>query len=133
MIENTKKALEKHLSALTPSLSTAYEGVSFSPVNGAPYQRVQLVPSRPENPTLGDDYFRDNGEFQVFLLYPSNKGTGEVLGRAEALRSHFKRGTTLTEGNSVVQIMRTPYISGCTIIGDRVIVPVLIRYSVEAI
>jgi hypothetical protein len=133
MIENTKKALEKHLSALTPSLSTAYEGVSFSPVNGTPYQRVQLVPSRPENPTLGDDYFRDNGEFQVFLLYPSNKGTGEVLGRAEALRSHFKRGTTLTEGNSVVQIMRTPYISGCTIIGDRVIVPVLIRYSVEAI
>jgi hypothetical protein len=133
MIENTKKALEKHLSALTPSLSTAYEGVSFSPINGTPYQRVQLVPSRPENPTLGDDYFRDNGEFQVFLLYPSNKGTGEVLGRAEALRSHFKRGTTLTEGNSVVQIMRTPYISGCTIIGDRVIVPVLIRYSVEAI
>lgn len=133
MIENTKKALEKHLSALTPSLSTAYEGVSFSPVNGTPYQRVQLVPSRPENPTLGDDYFRDNGEFQVFLLYPSNKGTGEVLGRAEALRSHFKRGTTLTEGNSVVQIMRTPYISGCTIIGDRVIIPVLIRYSVEAI
>jgi hypothetical protein len=133
MIENTKKALEKHLSALTPSLSTAYEGVSFSPVNGTPYQRVQLVPSRPENPTLGDEYFRDNGEFQVFLLYPSNKGTGEVLGRAEALRSHFKRGTTLTEGNSVVQIMRTPYISGCTIIGDRVIVPVLIRYSVEAI
>ena len=128
-----KKALEKHLAALTPSLATAYEALSFTPIPGTPYQRVQISTQRPENPTIGDDYYRDRGELQVFLCYPSNKGTGDVLTRAELLREHFKRGTTLVEGGSTVLITRTPQIAGSTIIGDRVIVPVLITYSVEKI
>lgn len=132
-MKDIKKALEKHLAALTPSISTAYEALSFTPVPGTPYQKVQISTQRPENPTLGDDYYRDRGEFQVFLCYPTNKGTGEVLTRAELLREHFKRGTTLVEGGATVLITRTPQIAGTAIIGDRVIVPVLITYSVENI
>lgn len=128
-----KKALEKHLLALQPSLPTAFPALSFTPEHGTPYQRVQISPQRPENPTMGDDYYRERGEFQVFLCYPSNQGTGEILTRAELVRNHFKRGTTIVEGSRVVLITRTPQIAGETIIGDRVIVPVLITYSVEKI
>lgn len=129
-ILNIKKALEKRLATLAPSISTAYEGVSFTPVQGTPYQRCYVVPRRPENPTLGDSYYREVGEFQIFLAYPSNKGSGEVLARAELVQQHFARGTTLTEGGLEINILRTPQISGSAISGDRIIVPVIIQYSV---
>lgn len=118
---------------MTPSLATAAESVSFTPVSGVPYQKIQTVPRKPENPTLGDDYFRDVGEFQVFLCYPSNQGVDAVQTRADAVRNHFKRGTTLIENDVEVLITRTPQIAGNMIIGDRVIVPVLITYSVQLI
>lgn len=127
----TRKALEKHLATLSPTLATAYESVTFNPVQGTPYQRVQLVPRTPENPTVGDDYYRDIGEFQIFLCYPANQGVADAQARAEVIRTHFKRGTTLTEGAIEVLITRTPQLAGNVIIGNRLIVPVLITYSVE--
>jgi hypothetical protein len=129
-ILDIKKAFEKRLNSITPSIQTAYEAVSFTPTQGVPYQKVQLSPNQPENPTIGDGYYREVGEFQVFLCYPSNKGTSEVLTRAELVRSYFQRGTTLVEGASEIIIIRTPQIAGTSIIGDRIIVPVLIQYSV---
>lgn len=125
-----KKALEKHLAAMNPSLATAYESVSYTPVQGTPYQRVQVIPRRPENPTFGDSYYREVGELQIFLAYPSNKGTAEVLARAELVQQHFARGTTLTEGSLNIVIQRTPQIAGCNVVGDRIIAPVIIQYSV---
>lgn len=132
-IVNIKKALEKHLAGLLPKIATAHEGVSYVPENGVAYQRVVVVPRKPLNPTMGDDYYRDIGELQVFLAYPTAQGTGEVLARAELIRTHFKRATTLVEGDSRVLIVRTPQIVGTTTIGDRVIVPVIIEYSSEVI
>ena len=125
-----KRAFEKKLAAMTPALSTAYESVSFTPVAGTAYQRVQLMPRRPENPTMGDAYYREVGEFQVFLCYPSNKGLAEALARAELVQQHFARGTTLVEGAYEINIMRTPQITGNAIVADRIIVPVIIQYSV---
>lgn len=129
-ILDIKKAFEKKLAALTPAVSTAYESVSFTPVTGTPYQRVQLIPRKPENPTMGDSYYREVGEFQIFLVYPSNKGSAEVLARAELVQQHFARGTTLIEGAIEVIITNTPQIAGSAIISDRIIVPVIIQYSV---
>jgi hypothetical protein len=123
-----KKALQKHLDVM-PALQTAYASVSFTPTQGVPYQRVQLIPRQPENPTFGDSYYREVGSFQIFLAYPSNKGEAQVLERAELVQKHFARGTTLTEGAIEVNILRTPQIAGSTIVGDRVIVPVIIQYS----
>jgi len=128
-ILNIKKALEKHLQLMTPAIATAYESVSFSPASGVPYQRAYVVPRKPENPTIGDSYYREVGEFQIFLAYPNNKGSGEVLARAELVQQHFARGTTLTEGGLDINIMFTPQISGSAISGDRIIVPVIIKYS----
>lgn len=126
-----KKALEKRLQLITPSISTSYESVSFTPVANEPYQKVQIIPRQPDNPTLGDGYYREVGEFQVVLAYPSNVGTLDVLTRAELVQQHFARGTSITEGDLTVIIPRTPQISGASVIGDRVIVPVIIRYLVE--
>lgn len=126
-----KKALEKRLQLITPSISTSYESVSFTPVTGEPYQKVQIIPRQPDNPTLGGGCYREVGEFQVVLAYPSNVGTLDVLTRAELVQQHFARGTSITEGSLTVIIPRTPQIAGASVIGDRVIVPVIIRYLVE--
>lgn len=130
-LKNITNAFYKRLRTITPELSTAYESVSFEPIVGIPYQRVQLIPSRPENPTLGQEYHREVGTFQIFLCYPTNQGTFPVLERAELTRSYFQRGTTLVEGGSIINILRTPQIAGTSIVKDRIIVPVIIQYSVE--
>lgn len=52
-IQLIRKALEKRLGALAPALSTAYENSSFTPVNGTPYQRVNLLPATPADLVMG--------------------------------------------------------------------------------
>lgn len=126
-----KKALELHLSTLAPAVSTAYEGVSFNPEVNVPYQRVYVVPRKPRNTTMGDDHYREIGEFQIFLCYPTNQGSGAGLTRAELIRSHFKRGTTLVESSVSVLIDETPQVNGSMISGDRIVIPVIVPYVVE--
>ena len=126
-----KKALEKKLLQLDAVIETAYESVSFKPTNGVPYQRVQLIPRIPSNPTMGSNHYREIGEFQVLLAYPSNNGTLDVLTKAESIQQHFARGTTITESSIQVIITRTPQIVGAQVLGDRVLVPVIIKYLVD--
>jgi len=128
---NITKAFHARLDTVNPSLETAYESVSFTPIEGVPYQRVQLVPRTPENPTLGDTYYREVGEFQIFLCYPSNKGTLDILERAELTRDAFKRGLTLVEAGTVITIMRTPSIGAPGITGTRLVVPIIVKYKVD--
>lgn len=130
-LSNITKAFNKRLATITPNIEIAYEGGSFTPTYGVPYQRVQLSPSRPLNPTLGGNYHREKGTFQIFLCYPSNAGTTTILDRAELTRSYFKRGDSFSEGDSTIIIMGTPFISGTSIVQDRIVLPVLISYSVE--
>jgi hypothetical protein len=130
-IVNIKRAFEKKLALLTPAIQTSYEGLSFTPTAGVPYQKVQLVPRRNDNPVLGVEFYRANGEFQVFLAYPTNQGTTTALSRAELIQKFFKRGTTLVEAGTEVLVYETPQIMGTTISGDRVVVPVIITYSVN--
>lgn len=130
-ILDIKIAFEARLSEMTPAISTSYEASSFKPVAGVPYQVVQLIPQTPDNPVVDGPFYREQGEFQIFLAYPSNKGTGEVLKRAQAMRDFFKRGTTLTRNGLSILIYRTPTIAGTQIIGDRVIVPVVVRYTAD--
>lgn len=132
-ILDIQRAFEKRLLTITPTIQTVPVGVSFTPVTGTPYQKIQLVPRNPENPTMGDGYYREVGEFQIFICYPPNKGTADAIARAELTRSYFQRGTTLTEGGLEVIIPVTPYIAGASPVGDRLIVPVIIQYSVGVI
>lgn len=131
-LSKIKIALETRLATLTPTMDTAYEAVDFKPKT-TPYQYVQLVPNTPDNANLGDKYYREVGQFQVFLSYKSGNGVAEALNRAELIRDLFKRGTSIVtdNGNIKINFLYTPIIGSWTIAQDRVVVPVIIRYSAE--
>lgn len=124
-----RKALETRLAALSPAVATQYEGVAFQPVNGTPYQRANLLPGQPDNSEQGSQNYLEVGVFQVTLCYPLANGTGDVGARAELLRQHFKRGTTMTQDGINVIVIRTPAVAAGYPDGDRYKVPVSITYQ----
>lgn len=125
-----KRAAERRLSTLTPALPTAYEGVSFNPPNGL-YQRVQFTIQTPDDPVLGTGFHRERVQMQLFVVGAANKGTSEVINRAELIRSHFAKGLVLQEGNVRIHVLRTPQIAGNTVVSERVICPILIELVAE--
>lgn len=125
-----KRGFEKQLKSIDPDFPTAYENVSFEP-SDSPYQRCKLVPSRPENPSIGDNYYREVGQFIVFLCYPVNQGTVDVFTKAAEIRDHFSRGFSFTESGIQITIEYTPQIAGGMNVEDRYIVPVIIEYFAE--
>lgn len=127
----TKKLLEKRLMEVSVGFATAFESVAYTPVANVPYQRVVVLPRAIENPTMGDEYYREVGSLQVFLCYPLNQGTAVALARAETIRNYFKRGTTLTESNVRINIVFTPSIRGSSVAGDRLVLPVVVDYTAE--
>ena len=87
-LTEAKKALERRLTTLSPSLPTAYEGVSFTPP-ATMYQRVQFLIKNPEDVTIGDTYYREQIQMQVFVVDEPNKGTNSAITRAEVIRNLF--------------------------------------------
>ncbi len=128
---NISVAFENKLNALSPAVATAYENVNYAPVTGTPYQKVNLLPAQPENDTLGSDYYREVGLFQIGLYYPMNTGRGAAQARAQALKNHFKRGTVMTANGQTVRVIRTPQVSPSQIIGDRYFIAVSVFYRSE--
>jgi hypothetical protein len=92
---------------VTPNL-TAFQNVVFSPVPGVPYQKVYLVPFKPDDQVQGAGYYQEIGLFQVTLVYPNGVGIGAILARAELLRSLFKKGSSFVNGGITVQVAETP-------------------------
>lgn len=105
-----RKLLETQLNSVSTGFATAYENVPMKPVAGTPYQRVHLLPARPENPTMGDGFRRDQGILQVLLSFPVNAGPHDVQARAETVLAGFPRGLSMTEGTLRVLIDSSPYI-----------------------
>jgi len=95
---------------------------------GQPYQMVNLMPGEPDNPTMGDDFYRELGYLQITLVYPLGTGPGLALARAVLIRSTFYRGLTLTSGPVRLQVDRTPEIAPAFRDADRYRLPVRIRY-----
>jgi hypothetical protein len=108
MTDKIRAALETHLNAMTPALSTAWENVAFTPVNGTPYQRVNLLMAAPDNRYMGCDRRIEQGIFQITLNYPIDKGAAPAEARANLIIEHFKRSTKLVSGGQWVQVIRTP-------------------------
>lgn len=125
-----KRAAERKLSALTPAIPTAWEGVSFNPPAGL-YQRVQFTIQSPDDPVLSVGFHRERMTMQVFVVGDANKGTSEVIARAELIRLHFAKGLTLQEGNVKIHVLRTPQIAGTSVASERVVCPVLIELVAE--
>ncbi len=125
-----KRASERRLNALAPAVQTAWEGVSFNPPDGL-YQRVQFTIQSPDDPVLGTGFHRERMTMQVFVVGAANKGTSEVINRAELIRNHFAKGLVMQEGNVKIHVLTTPQIAGNTIVSERVICPVLIQLVAE--
>jgi hypothetical protein len=128
-IQSVRAALETKLNGITPALSTEWQNVPFTPVTGTAYQKAYLLPATPENPTLGDGFYREYGIFQVSLFYPIQTGSAAAEARAQLIRTAFKRGTVMTSGSVKVLVDRTPEIGQGRRDEDRWHVPVKIRWS----
>ena len=127
-LESVRIALETKLNAMSPALATAWENAPYTPVVGTPYQQVWLLPATPDNSALGDDYYREQGIFQITLMYPLQTGPAAAIARAELIRAAFKRGTSMTSGAATVIVDRTPEIGIGRVDGDRWAVPVKVRW-----
>lgn len=125
------KAFEDRLALMSPALSTASDNVDFTPIVGTPYQDVALLPASPDNSTQGPSHYKEVGLFQVTLCYPKGSGAGAARARAELIKTHFKRGTTMLESGLRIVVMQTPTISPAFIDGDRYKVPVSIFYQAD--
>ena len=125
-----KRAAERKLNALTPSVPTAWESVSFEPPVGL-YQRVQFTIQSPDDPVLGTGFHRERISMQVFVVGAANKVTSEVITRAELIRTHFAKGLVLQEGNIKIHVLRTPQVAGTTVASERVVCPVIIELVAE--
>ena len=129
-ILDIKRFAERKLSQITPAVHTAYEAVPFEPPAGI-YQRTQFVINPPTDPVFSAGFHRENVQFQVFVNAPLNQGTAAVIVQAMKIRDAFKKGTTAVEGSTHCHILRTPHVAGTTIIGDRIICPVIIQITGE--
>ena len=129
-IVSIRTALETRLNTMS-ALSTAWEGVPFTPVTGTPYQQVNLLLQEAENPTMGGAMYRQRGFLQVLLCYPPGTGAKAAATRAEAVRSHFPRGLGLSSGGTNVLIDRTPSIAPAIIDGDRYRIAVSIYFTAD--
>lgn len=108
---------------------TAWENMFFPVIaNRVPYQKVHLLPGRPENPTLGDSFRREYGIFQVTLVYPLQFGTGDAFARAELVRSTFPRGASFVNSGVEVHIDVTPEIGPARIDDEAYMLPVRVFY-----
>lgn len=126
-----RKALEIKLAAMSPALATAYENANFIPVTGTPYQQVNLLLAQPDNQTMGSQFYRAVGVFQISLCYPINTGANAAQARAELLKTHFKRGTSMVETGLTVIVTQTPSITSGMVVGDRYILPISIFYQCD--
>jgi hypothetical protein len=128
-INNAKRALERRLSTLTPSVPIAYEAVKFTPP-ATMYLACMFNVQQPEDPVLGDLYYRERLSFTVLVCDVLNKGTSTAIEKAEQIRALFPKGLVLTETDKIY-ILSTPQIQGTTITQDRLIVPVTMSIVVE--
>lgn len=130
------KALEVALNAIAPSLPTAWANANFVVPTGAggsplPYQQAWFMPARPENPSMGDEHYRQRGYLQISLRYPLNEGAGPARERARVLRAYFRRGLSLTADGVTTTVEETPEIGSGSNEGDRFVINVFVRFYAD--
>jgi hypothetical protein len=122
--------LENKLNTITPAISTAWENVPFTPANGVPYQRVNLLVSDIKNPCINDKMFETVGFLQVTLSYPIGTASKNAYTRADLIEEIFYYGLVLVSGAIKVRITKTPVTAPAIINGDRYELPVTIYFAV---
>jgi len=99
------RALNKHLSLMTPTINISWENTNYTPVNGVGYLETWLLPIPTQQVTLGPDCWEEfSGIFQVTCVYPTGKGSDPARTKAAAIRSRFKIGTLCTYNSLTVKV-----------------------------
>lgn len=111
-ISKIRSAFETKLAELSENIPTAWQNTNFKVDIDNPWQEAWLMLAKPENPTMGDEFYRQRGYLQIILHYPANTGPADAEQRASFLRESFKRGLSLENGGVTVVIAETPEISG---------------------
>jgi hypothetical protein len=86
---------------------TAWENVAFNPIAQIPWQKINFVFARPDEFTMGQEYYREQGFLQVTLYYPPLQGPGAAMSRAELIRKTFPRGSSFSKDGITVHVSRT--------------------------
>jgi hypothetical protein len=132
VIGAVRKALEQHLASLSPTWPTAWENVAYQPSGATSFQRVFLMPAAP----VSEGVFRGSvvrhvGIFQVDVITPMDGGPGDSDARAEAIQSHFKRGTSLAvAGAQNLWVSDHPTINPATFDATWRVLPVTIVWNI---
>ena len=124
-----RAALEGALNSMTPTLSTAWENVQFTPVDGTPYQQVTISPTRPDDQEIASKNYQQGGIFQINLRYPLLNGPANAMNRAELIRDKFKKGSSFTNGGVTVLCTRTPEIGTAAQVDGRYFLPVRVFFN----
>ena len=127
-ILNTKRAAERKL--LTLGFPVAFENVEFTPNTGV-YLKSQFQVQNPDDPVIGDKYYRERINFQVFVTDDLGQGTANALTVAEAVRALFTKGSFMDEAGTHIYVLDTPRISGSSVTKERLVVPVMISLVAE--
>lgn len=126
-----RRAMETRLASIEPSIATAWENDDFEPVEGVPYQEAYMLYARPENPTMGDGFYRQRGYMQVTLRYPLNTGPYDAGLRGEMIREAFKRGLSVQADGVETKIDETPEVPGGAVIDGRYVIVMRIRFYAD--
>ncbi len=127
-ILNTKRAAERKLSTL--GFPVAFENVDFTPNTGV-YLKTQFQIQSPDDPVIGDKYYRERISFQVFVTDDLGKGTANALSVAESVRNLFEKGSYMDESGTHIYVLNTPKISGVVVTKERLVIPILIDLVAE--
>lgn len=109
----------------------AWENISFDPLNGVPYEKINFIFSAPENPTMGGSFYRERGYMQVTLCFPQKTGSLAAMSRAELIRQTYPRGASFSNNGIVTHIDRTPEILVVGATDENYIVFVRVRFYAD--
>lgn len=124
-----RQLLEVQLNSIADSaIDTNWEGSTFNPIDGRPYQDVTLMFSKPENPTISTGFHRDKGILQVTLQYPLGTGPAAADARADIILAAFPYGKALTTTKITLVVSGTPFASPGRTDGNRWAIPVKIPF-----
>lgn len=102
-----RAALEQRLATLSPAIDTVYGNDAYIPVDGRPYQRVNVLFARPGKLETGPNFLQ-RGYLAVLLLYPPGDGWGDAGERADMITALFPPGTSMTSGGVTVNVEEPP-------------------------
>jgi hypothetical protein len=124
-----RQQLETALDTLsTGQIETNYENVFYRPTKDVAFQRVQVVFATPENPTMGDNFYREQGFMQATLYFPLQSGAKDSAIWAQTLRTSFYRGRSFVTGKVTTVISATMNRLPSIVEDDRFVVPCRIPF-----